>query len=120
MGSFIPAIIAETSTPSSSRTNGHNVASMAWGPDLWFPHRSKKAKQTAWGVFIAIIVIIIVGILICICACCVCCPGCPAYRYGPKDAVAAAVSPAAQPQVAQPPGGEDPGQKGPLGTLPAP
>ena len=29
------------------------------------------------------------------------------------DAVAAAVSPAAQPQVAQPPGGEDPGQKGP-------
>jgi hypothetical protein len=62
---------------------------------------SKKAKQTAWGIFIAIIVLIIVGILICICACCVCCPGCPAYRYGPKDAAAAPVAPAVQ-MVAQP------------------
>ena len=74
---------------------------MAWVSDLWFPHRSKKARQTAWGVFIGIILGIIVLITIGICACCICCPGCPMYRYGPKDAAAAPVAPAVQ-MVAQP------------------
>ena len=91
---------------------------MAWGRHLWFPHRSDDDDDDDdpnWGfwIFIGIIVVIVVLLSISICICCFCCPGCPQYRYGPKDAVAAAVSPEAQPQVAQPPGGEDPEQKGP-------
>ena len=127
MGSVIPTIIAETSTPSSRCTYGHNVASMAWGRNLWFPHRDDDDDDDdddwicmRFFIFIGMWVVIVVLLSISISVCCFSCPGCPAYRYGPKDAVAAAVSPAAQPQVAQPPGGEDPGQKGPPGTLPAP
>ena len=102
------------------------VASMARGRNLWFPHRDDDDDDDddwicmRFFIFIGMWVVIVVLLSISISVCCFSCPGCPAYRYGPKDAVAAAVSPAAQPQVAQPPGGEDPGQKGPLGTLPAP
>ena len=98
----------------SRRTYGHNVASMAWGRNIWFPHRSDDDDDDddwicmRFFIFIGMWVVIVVLLSISISVCCFSCPRCPAYRYGPKDAAAAPVSPAAQPQKAQPAGGDDP------------
>ena len=87
---------------------------MAWGRNIWFPHRADDDDDDddwicmRFFIFIGMWVVIVVLLSISISVCCFSCPRCPAYRYGPKDAAAAPVSPAAQPQKAQPAGGDDP------------
>jgi hypothetical protein len=50
---------------------------------------NKKAKKGFADFMGAVIGCIVAGIFLCVLACCFCCPGCPMYRYGPKDAAAA-------------------------------